>query len=300
MGGSEMTKTKLKHMKLFVCICVCAWGLAAQAQETVPAADPHVWQAWKEDIESTRWETGATLAGVTVLGLYSWDWGSSKRFRWNPEGWFGENTGSGGADKLGHAFTSYTMTNVLADRLIRQGRSPERSALSAALTTQAIMMYVELFDAYSDDHGFSREDVAMNLLGTGLAYARLVRPELRDRLDFRMAYSPSDLKGFKPLSDYEGQKYLMALKLGGFDGLRNTPLRFIEIHAGYYARGFSASARARGDDRTRSSYFGLGLNLNELLWGHKETVEGELNQATRLFFEHVQVPPTAPLREWRQ
>lgn len=279
---------------------MCAWGLEAQAQGGVPAANPHVWQAWKEDVESTRWETGATLAGVTVLGIYSWDWGSSKRFRWNPEGWFGENTGSGGADKLGHAFTSYTMTSVLADRLIRQGRTRERSALSAALTTQAIMMYVELFDAYSDDHGFSREDVAMNLLGTGLAYARLVHPALRNKLDFRMAYSPSGLKGFKPLSDYEGQKYLIALKLSGFDGLRDTPLRFIELHAGYYARGFSAAARARGDDRMRMSYFGVGLNLNELLFGHKEAAENKVNQGARLFLEHVQISPTASLREWRQ
>ena len=53
------------------------------------------------------------------------------------------------------------------------------------------MLYVEVFDGFSSDHGFAREDVAMNLLGTGLAYARIVNPRLRELLDFRMEYQPS-------------------------------------------------------------------------------------------------------------
>lgn len=67
-------------------------------------------------------ETGTIVAGVTALGAYSWGWCSSKKFKFNPEGWFGDNTSSGGADKLGHAFSSYAMNNVLTDRLVRKGR----------------------------------------------------------------------------------------------------------------------------------------------------------------------------------
>lgn len=281
-------------------VLVCALSMSVRAQTPEQTTPTYGWEHWSEDLRDTRWETGATVAGVTALGIYSWEWGSSKRFRWNPEGWFGASTGSGGADKLGHAFTSYTMTNLLADRLVQKGRTPERAALSAALTTQAIMLYVEVFDAYSDDHGFSREDVTMNLLGTGLAYARTAYPAVRDRLDFRMAYNPSGLKGFKPLSDYEGQKYLLALKLGGFEAFRDTPLKFLELQAGYYALGFSAAARARGDEKGRFAFVGLGLNLNELLFGHKKASEGGVQHATRLFFEHVQLPAPAQLQEWRR
>jgi len=249
--------------------------------------------AWGEDIAATRWETGAAVAAMTVLGLNSWDWGSSKSFSWNPEGWFGPETGSGGMDKLGHAFTSYAITNVLADRLLLKGRSPERAALSAALTTQAIMLYVELFDGYSDDHGFAREDVVMNLLGSGLAYARNVSPTFRDLVDYRMEYQPSGYKGFRPFSDYSGQKYLMAFKLGGFDTLRETPFRYMELQAGYFTRGFSEAEQIDGLNRTRFGFMGVGLNLSELFFGRRDSQESGLKRNGRMFFDHIEIPHTA-------
>lgn len=277
-----------------------AWSLVfCCSAASVQAQQDYDLGSWVDDVSATRWETGAAVTGITAIGLSSWNWGSSKSFRWNPEGWFGEQTGSGGADKLGHAFTSYALTNVLADRLMREGRSPERAALSAALTTQAIMLYVELFDGLSDDHGFAREDVVMNLLGTGLAYARTVSPALRDTLDYRMEYEPSGYKGFRPFSDYSGQKYLLAFKLGGVSALRDTPLRYLELQAGYYTRGFSKEERDAGLERSRHSFVGIGINLNELVFGRRSTQESELRNAARLFFEHVQIPHTAVRSEKR-
>lgn len=274
-----------------VLLCASAVCALVQAQETTQA--DYSFSSWAEDVSTTRWETGAVVAGVTALGLTSWNWGSAKSFRFNSEGWFGTDTGSGGADKLGHAFTSYAITNVLADRLVRQGRSPGRAALSAAITTTAVMLYVEAFDGLSDDHGFAREDVVMNLVGTGLAYARTVNPNVRALLDFRMEYHPSGYKGFRPFSDYSGQKYLLALKLGGLHALRETPFRFLELQAGYYTRGFSRDERAEGIDRTRHGFVGVGLNLSELLFGRRPSQESELKNAGRLFFEHIQIPHTA-------
>ena len=278
-------------MKLIRKICVVTGLIAIGFLNTTALAQSHYsLTSWGEDIKDTRWESGAAFAGVTALGLTSWDWGSSKKFHTNSERWFGEDTGSGGSDKLGHAFTSYALTNVLADRLVRQGRSPERAALSAALTTQAIMLYVEVFDGLSNDHGFAREDVVMNLLGTGMAYVRTVNPKLRETLDFRMEYERSGYKGFRPFSDYSGQKYLLALKLGGMDTFRNTPLRFLELQVGYYTRGFSKPERADGINRSRHGFVGVAVNLNEVFFGRRISQEVELKNAGRLFFEHIQVP----------
>ncbi len=257
------------------------------------ADDEYHLSSWGEDLQASRWESGGAFAGMTALGLYSWAWGSSTSFRWNPEGWFGTDTGSGGTDKLGHAFTSYFITNVVADRLVREGRPRERAGLSALLTAQAIMLYVEMFDGYSDDHGFAREDVVMNFLGSSLAYARTVHPQLRDLLDYRMEYEPSGYKGFRPVSDYAGQKYLLALKLGGVEALRDTPLRYLEFQAGYYARGFSLAERAEGLTPSRHTFVGLGLNLSELLFGHRDEQESELKWAGRTLFDHIQIPNTA-------
>ena len=185
------------------------------------------------------------------------------------------------------------MTNVLTDRLIRKGRSSEQAALSAALTTQMIMLYVEVFDGYSNDHGFSKEDFVMNALGSGLSYARTVNPKLKELVDFRLEYQSSGHKGFRPLSDYAGQKYVFALKLSGIDSMRNTPLRYLELQTGYYARGFSKPEREAGLNKSRQNFVGLGLNLGELLFGRRNEYESELHNAGRMFFEHVQVPSTA-------
>lgn len=270
----------------------CLGLVQAQPLAVAPQAerDPYQLADWRQDVRATAWETGGLFAGATLLGLNSWNWGSSNHFKVNDEGWFGDDTGSGGSDKLGHAFISYAITNVLSDRLVRQNVAPERAALSAFLTTQALMTYVEVFDGYSDDHGFSKEDMAMNVLGSGLAYARALRPGLRDTLDFRLEYERSKNKDFRPISDYEGQTYLVALKLGGFDALRSTPLRFFELHTGYYSRGFSKVARENGVVRRRENFVGFGVNLNELLFGQRQAAESEARNNGRLFFEHIQIP----------
>jgi len=273
----------------------CLGLVQAQPLSVTPQAgrDPYQLADWRQDVRATAWETGGLFAGATLLGLNSWNWGSSNRFKVNDEGWFRDDTGSGGSDKLGHAFISYAITNVLSDRLVRQNVAPERAALSAFLGTQALMTYVEVFDGYSDDHGFAKEDMAMNLLGSGLAYARAVQPGLRDTLDFRLEYVRSLNRNFRPISDYEGQKYLLALKFSGFDALRRTPLRFFELQTGYYSRGFSKVARESGVIRTRENFVGIGVNVNELLFGQRMPIETEDRNALRLFFEHLQPPGLA-------
>ena len=213
-----------------------------------------------DDVKAIKWEGLGALAGITALGAKSWDWGGSS-FHFNNEHWFSKNTGSGGADKLGHAFTGYALTNAFAERLQAKGRSPERAALSASLLSTALMLYVEAFDGFSGDHGFSYEDVVMNSLGVGFAYLRQTNPRLKSLVDFRMEYKPSGYKGFKPLSDYEGQKYLFALKLSGFKSLKQSPLRYFELQAGYYSRGFSKEARNDGQFRRQNGFVGIGVNL---------------------------------------
>jgi hypothetical protein len=276
-----------KHRKISLLILLIAFFVSAPLKADSIVSD------WVEDVGETRWETGAAFAGLTTLGLASWEWGSSKSFRWNPEGFFGMDTGSGGADKLGHAFTSYLFTNVIADRLEHKGRSSGRAGLSAAITTQLLMLYVEFFDAYSVDHGFSWEDCVMNLGGSGLAVVRRAIPQMRDLVDYRMEYLPSGYKGFRPFSDYSGQKYLLALKLGGIDRFADTPLRYFELHGGYYTRGFSREEKMDGLDRHRYGFVGIGINLGELLLGHRTAADSGLRNAGRMFFEHIQVPYTA-------
>ncbi len=256
---------------------------------------PHTYTStvFANDLADIQWEASAAFIGATTLGIANWRWGSQRKWVSNSEGWFSSQTDYGGADKLGHAFTSYAITNVLTERLIMQGRTPEQAARTSALFSSGLLLYVEVMDGFSRKYGFSHEDMTVNLLGSAFAYARHAIPGMRDRVDFRMEYEPSGHKGFDPLGDYSGQKYLLALKLSGTDTFRNTPMRYLELQTGYYTRGFSNTERAHGDDLERHVFVGIGINLSEVFFGPRTSDDSGLRRLGRGFFEHVQIPHTA-------
>lgn len=244
-------------------------------------------QAW-----SARWEFGGLLAGITTFGVLNWNWGNS-HFRFQSEGWFNEKrTGSGGMDKLGHAYSTYVMTDILTHAIRRNASDSRGAEVTAALMAYALMTYVEVFDGYSGDHGFAYEDMVMNAAGAAFSVLRNTVPGLREKLDFRMQYLTSAHSGFRPFIDYEGQKFVLALKLAGFEGLRETPLRYLEVHAGYYARGYTRDLRRAGADQEQHLYVGLGLNVQELLFGSGPYKDHWLPQTGRTMLEYVQLPYT--------
>lgn len=266
---------------------------AAGAQVT-----PYSSQTFWEDTRAVKWETGLLLGATLAFGSKNWNWGSSRSFKTSSEGWFGPETESGGADKLGHAYSAYLITNGLTEQLLRQGRSPEQGALTSLLITQALLTGIEILDAYSVDHGWSTEDFVMNLLGSGAAYWRHVTPGARDKLDFRLEYTPTAYKGGNPISDYAGQKYLLALKLSGFSATRETPWRYLELQTGYYTRGFSREEQLEGLSRRRRGFIGIGLNLSELLFGQRAGNESGALRGGRFLLEHLQLPSSAARTEW--
>jgi hypothetical protein len=90
----------------------------------------------------------------------------------------------------------------------------------------------------------------------------------------------------------------MALKGSGFESLKNTPLRYLELQGGFDARGFESEERRLGYPLERTFYAGIGLNLNEILFGaasfpnlakHRDTLPA---WAIQKAFEYIQVPYT--------
>lgn len=243
-----------------------------------------VWAIWPETL--------AVFAGMTIKGVLTWDWGSSP-FHMNSEGWFGKDTSSLGVDKLGHAFTSYLIAELATDRIAYRAADPNGAQLSAAAVAGAVMFYVEMADGMSGDHGFSYEDLIVDFAGIGFSVLRSSIPGMREIVDFRMEYIPSGNKeGFHPITDYSGLKFLLALKLAGFERFQDTPLRFIELHGGYYARGISDKEEARGDPQRREPYVGVGINLSELLFGWPSVRDKIYARGARRYLEYFQVPYT--------
>jgi hypothetical protein len=167
------------------------------------------------------------------------------------------------------------------------------ASYNAALLAWGVMLGVEVFDGFSSDHGFSYEDLIFNFFGAGFSVMRNTVPGLREKLDFRIEYIPSgNVDGFHPFTDYSGQKYVLALKLAGFDRLGSTPLRFIELQGGYFARGFTEAEEERGESLRKVPYAAVGINLSELFFGKTKMGKTTFGRYSARFLEYVQIPYT--------
>lgn len=153
---------------------------------------------------------------------------------------------------------------------------------------------VETFDGFSKDYGFAPQDIVANTVGATFSYLRNTVPGLKEKLDYRLEYVPSGYdQGFKPHSDYAGQKYILALKFAGFEQLEETPLRFLELDVGYFTEGFKQDeAKDRGISPTRHAFVAVGLNVEQILFGYQEEGESFAERAARATLQRVQIPYT--------
>lgn len=207
-------------------------------------------------------------AAILGFGSIAWDHGSQS-FDFQNEGWFGHSTKYGGADKLGHAWANYALAMLYSQFYADWDFEPHEAALYGSLSSWAHTALVEIGDGFSKDHGFSWEDLLFNTFGAAFAYARLLNPSLAESVDFRLEWIPS--RQFRrgdrsdPFTDYSGQKYLLAFKLGGLLQTDDPLMRALEVHLGYYTRGYVSGDEGTFDREKRHGYIGLGLNVTYLL-----------------------------------
>jgi hypothetical protein len=261
-------------------------------------------------IDSCRDAIVATaIATTAVVGLVAW-WrrGFDTEFDVAHEGWFGANTYAGGIDKLGHAFSFYAGTRLMTRGLGWAGVPHGESLALAGGLALGLGLGIEVLDglARGGTHGFSWNDMAMNAAGTGLAWLAESRPGFDRWWAFRWRYAP----GGDPERSYDRHQYYAVLRLSGWRALgASHPLRYVELLAGYGARGFGGDAPAgtagSTDDRERSLYVGIGLNLTELLertaW-RGDAAGGRTQRVATEALRYLQVPGTAAttaVRTWR-
>lgn len=237
-----------------------------------------------------KWEIGAGLLWMTASNVYKINKSGATGFHWQHEGWFGDNTFNLGIDKLAHAWNGYWITDAVAAR-IRYKTRASNAAWPAFAVSMGLTVYSELWDAHKKSAGFSTNDVIMDFAGATFSVLRNTVPGMKEKVDFRQyvmpnddIYTPSGVKHFRQL------RYLMALKLSGFEGLENSPLRFVELHAGYRATGFSREEKARNAPLRQRPFVGIGLNLNQLFFRNPH---GWAGKAASTALQYIQVPYTA-------
>lgn len=298
-------RTRLSHA-LSCGVVLLALGMGdggplahAQTLDPAPGPAPHEVAARSNTL------IAATAGGTLAYGYAHW-WrdGWSGRFRTVQEGWFGQDTDYGGADKLGHGMFAYAGSRLLAHALREVGNEPDTALRLGLATAVGTLMGVEVIDGFSARWRFSREDAIANLAGGALAYLMETHPRLDALLDLRLQYLPSQGPGrdtrFDPFGDYSGQRYLAVFKASGVPTLQRHPLlRFLELNVGYGTRNFEAESRALVSP-SRHVYVGLSLNLAELLraTAYRDKPQPPLAQRTgEALLEFIQVPAVTVQRD---
>lgn len=234
------------------------------------------------------WLNTAAMGTIVTWGLINWDYGQ-RRPAARSEEWFGRATKSGGADKLGHLYSGYLISHLFSSAYRAWDYPAETASRMGALSSLGLTTLMEVGDSFSP-FGFSYEDMVMNTLGAGLGYAFDHYPELQRKVDLRLEYHPSLSGEFKGdlVTDYEHHKYLVAITAAGFDAIDNPILQALELHFGYYSRGYDQVSADLPDQRRRTLYAGIGLNVGRLLQPLWET---------RLF-NYLQLPYTYLDARW--
>jgi hypothetical protein len=264
------------------------WSLDYNAQ-ALPTAP--VRPVSRQDSPPIAMDITALAAASVFIGIREWGWGELS-FHTYREGWFGKNTEYGGIDKLGHAWSAQALSDYLTWRLQMSGLSTFESASTAAALTSVAFLAVEIGDGFSH-YGASSEDFIASVAGAGFSFLRHTVPALAEKLDYRMEYIPTGHGDALGLGDYSGKKFLLALKLSGFETFKDTPLRYLEFHAGYYTRGNFDWERAVGIPQSRTPYVGIGLNLAELLFSAPSVRDTPPGSFGRSILQHIQVPYTS-------
>jgi len=259
----QVLRSKLMLTKLILVVFSIFVINTALADETGAAAEDN--DDWFTRRQKTIMLNAGVMGGVLLHGLLNWDYGDESWHLEN-EGWFGRTTKYGGMDKLGHFWSSYTGSHLLAYIYRDWGYSDSEANLYGALSTFGIQSFMEIADGFSG-HGFSYEDWIANAVGAGAGFIWGKYPRLAQKIDFRMEYRPDfSSNDFDPFTNYEKQRYLIAIKADGFEAVTSSILKYGELHLGYYAHGYEDyDSWTPDDDRKRTLFVGIGFNVTRFV-----------------------------------
>jgi len=268
----------------YLCVAAVVFVFLLGFSAPVPAEEK---SAWYENLSK---EKKALLmnavAGASILtwGALTWDYGEESP-HFQGDGWFEKNSPEGGADKTGHAYSAYALSHLFYYQYRRWGYDQKQAITFGCLSSLGVTTLMEIGDSFSE-YGFSYQDALFNVVGVAIGYGMVKYPEVARKVDFRVEYDPfreGEHKG-DFLTDYERLKYILAVKMDGFDTAKDTYLKFFELQVGYSARGYEDYDEDAGehDSRRRKIYVGVGLNIGKLVEPFWKTK----------VFNYVQVPYT--------
>ena len=221
------------------------------------------------------------IMGGLYLGFSAWAyaaWYAKHKplgyFKWGGDGWLGDRTYAGGADKFGHAWATMSLARAGTLLLSDYGGYDRRTAsLVSAGLAEALFVFVEVKDGFF--YEFSYSDLTGDTAGAVAALLLDNFPRLDEMFDYRVQYFPSHEyldnvshgNGYSRLNiaeDYSGETYLLAYHLGSIHALdRYAPWpKFVDLALGFETRGYKPSPPAGypPNDHHQNVFIGVSFN----------------------------------------
>lgn len=262
-------------------VSAAAWILLGVL--AVPPLEPAVVEAPPTTTATTARRPSAAVLGLTSVGFATGVllWGTSAwwgdddldSFRiYKEAGFFGKDTYAGGADKLGHAYSAYVSTSLVAYTYESLGLDRTRATWWAGVFTFVLFNGFELIDGFDSRFGFEPGDVLMNTLGVSLGVLMRLSPTADRLFAFRLGYWPTqdflahDRTVTKFINDYSGMTFHLDLRLKGVLELAGRePGLWRYGLVGFAFRTENYSPIRRDDARRQLLGLHLGLSLPEIL-----------------------------------
>jgi len=267
--------SRMKKLLSILISVVLLSGMAGAESKADESIQTYSFWNWLDDKNASRPEisdeelkkrvliTGlASGAAIMAWGAAFWDY-SFDTSKIANEGWFGKDTKYGGADKMGHVYSTYLWSLGFSSLYEYWGVNEEDAMLYGPLSSWFFQFMMEIGDSSAgDDMGFSYEDVVMNTVGAAFYYFREKYPAVKEKLDLRIEYIPEfGNKSF--FTQYNSMKYLVAMKFSGFESMDSNLLKYGELQLGYYTRGYKDPDEYSQKERT--AYIGVGINISKVL-----------------------------------
>lgn len=188
--------------------------------------------------------TEAAVAAIAGIGLkYLW----YKNFPKSKFHFFNDNGEWMNMDKVGHATSVYNISAGQYNAMRWCGVNKNSATLIGGLTGLAYLTIVEISDGFSAEWGFSKGDMAANIIGSSIFMGQQYAWG-EQRIQMRFTYHKTIYSQLNPkelgrnywqnlLKDYNGQTYWLSFNISSFLKKPNNFPRWMNADIGYGAEG---------------------------------------------------------------
>ncbi len=214
-------------------------------------------------------------AGIYGLSLFGLNKAWYSEFPRSSFHFFNDNQQWMQLDKAGHFYSSYHLSKVSAEFLLRSGMPANKAYLWGGLTGVLMLTPIEILDGFSEQYGASWGDLAANTGGALFAVAQYLWWQ-EQRIKPKYSFASTALASRRPevlgdgfheefIKDYNGQTYWLSIDLWAFSKHSNFP-KWLNIAVGYGADNLiyanESQNKLNGLDPYRQYYVGLDFDLS--------------------------------------